>query len=102
MSIGTIQMPDRKSISEPWPRVSDKLQISSHSSQRLSTFFIARLTNWDQQDGPVVTFQRAIYSGLLNLTNDGGYYRGSAVLWEKKIRKNYHSKGRTALTTHKY
>lgn len=57
------------------------------------------LTNWDQQDGPVVTFQRAIYSGLLNLTNDGGHYRGSAAQWEKE---NYHSKGGIALTTHKY
>lgn len=37
---------------------------------------LQHLTNWDQQDGPVVTFQRAIYSGLLNLTNDGGLYRG--------------------------
>ena len=37
---------------------------------------LQHLTNWDQQDEPVVTFQRAIYSGLLNLTNDGGLYRG--------------------------
>lgn len=34
---------------------------------------LKHLTNWDQQDGPVVTFQRAIYSGFLNLTNDGGH-----------------------------
>lgn len=37
---------------------------------------LQHLTNWDQQAGPVVTSQRAIYSGLLNLTNDGGLYRG--------------------------
>lgn len=56
------------------------------------------LTNWDQQDGPVATIQRAIYSGLLNLTSDGEHYRGSAA----QCKEHYHSKGEVVLTVHKY
>lgn len=56
------------------------------------------LTNWDQQDGSVATIQRAIYSGFLNLTSDGGHYRGSAA----QCKEHYHSKGEVALTANKY
>lgn len=73
-------MQARKSAPEAWSLVFQTNYKSHHGLPKglaLSSF--QHLTNWDQQDGPVVTFQRAIYSGLLNLTNDGGHYRGSAV-----------------------
>lgn len=54
---------------------------SPHILQKsLALFLLHHLTNWDQQDGPVATFQQATYSGLLNLTNGRGHHRGAQLL----------------------